>query len=46
MMVKSFGGAARMELFGLLGSQELTGKIEIWTSRRGKELDSRRGEEF
>ena len=35
-----------LKLFELLGSRELTGKAEIWTSRRGKELDSRRGEEF
>ena len=41
-MAQPFGGAAQMKLFELLGSRELAAKIEIWTSRRGEELDSRR----
>jgi len=31
VMAHPFGGAARMKLFGLLGSRELAAEIKIWT---------------
>jgi len=39
MMAQPFDGATRMKLFRLLDSRELAAKAEIWTSRRGEELD-------